>query len=417
MIRIATVFSGIGGAEQALKRLGIPHEIVFACDNGDVELNLLSKDDSTEYKQLKKLRSKKQIKSKKDINRLSSLANKELEASINILNEVKSLKNKKQKKDFIDNLYRANSRQTNFVKKSYLANYQIDEDDFYLDIRFLDATPYKKEDIDLLVGGSPCQSFSIVGAQHGLNDTRGTLFYDFARIIQECSPKVFIYENVRGLTTHDNGKTLEVILNVLSNLNYEIVPPQILNASDYGIPQTRRRFFIIGIRKDLNFLPFEFPKPIELKFTMQDFLEDNCAFGYFSYDKKGDLILNKIKGAPDKKFILTPAVQKYVLSEGTGKFITSTQIDLPVARTLMKMMTQHHRAGVDNYITVSKDPLLIRQLSDREALRLMGFPDTFKISVSSMQMLRQAGNSMVVDVMMALIKQIIKTGVFKNLNN
>ena len=412
MIKIATVFSGIGGAEQALKRLGIPHRIVFACDNGDVELDLLSKDDSIEYAHLRKLRSKKQLKSEKDINRLAKLANIEQERSIKILNEVKSLGTKKQKKDFIDNLYRTNSRQTNFVKKSYLANYHISEDDFYLDIRFLDATPYKKENIDLFVGGSPCQSFSIVGAQHGLNDTRGTLFYDFARIIQECSPKVFIYENVRGLTTHDNGKTLEVILNVLSNLNYEIVPPQILNASDYGIPQTRRRFFIIGIRKDLNFLPFEFPMPIGLKYTMQDFLEDNCAYGYFSYDKKGDLIISKIKGTPDKKFILTPAVQKYVLSEGTRNFITSTQIDLPIARTLMKMMTQHHRAGVDNYITVSKDPLIIRQLSDREALRLMGFTDDFNIVVSSMQMLRQAGNSMVVDVMMNLIKQIIKTKVF-----
>lgn len=416
MIKIATVFSGIGGAEQALNRLGIPHEIVFACDNGEVELDLLSKEDSIEYKRLKKLRSKKQLKSKNDISKLSSLSRKELEASINILKEVKCLQTKKQKKVFIDNLYRVNSRQTNFVKKSYLANYPLAEDDFYLDIRFLDAIPYKNDDIDLLVGGSPCQSFSIVGAQHGLNDTRGTLFYDFARIIQECSPKVFIYENVRGLTTHDNGKTLEVILNVLSDLNYEIVPPQILNASDYGIPQTRRRFFIIGIRKDLKFSPFEFPKPIELKYTMQDFLEDNCAYGYFSHDKKGDLILSKIKGNPNKKFILTPAVQKYVLSEGTGKFVTSTQIDLPVARPLMKMMTQHHRAGVDNYITISKTPLRIRQLSDREALRLMGFPDSFKIAVSSMQILRQAGNSMVVDVMIALIKQIIKTGVFKNLN-
>lgn len=86
--------------------------------------------------------------------------------------------------------------------------------------------------------------------------------------------------------------------------------------------------------------------------------------------------------------------------------------NLPVARTLMKMMTQHHRAGVDNYITVSRDPLTLRQLSDREALRLMGYPDSFKIAVSSTQTLRQAGNSMVVDVMMAIMKSIIKTGVF-----
>ena len=78
----------------------------------------------------------------------------------------------------------------------------------------------------------------------------------------------------------------------------------------------------------------------------------------------------------------------------------------------MKMMPQHHRAGVDNYITVQKNPLVLRQLSDREALRLMGYPDTFKIAVSSMQTLRQAGNSIVVDVMMSIVKQIVKTGVF-----
>ena len=146
---------------------------------------------------------------------------------------------------------------------------------------------------------------------------------------------------------------------------------------------------------------------------MQDFLEDNCAAGHFTYDKTtGELIVKKVPGKPDKKFTLTPAVQKYVLAGGTSNYKTSTETDLKIARTLMKMMTQHHRAGVDNYITVSKKPLVLRQLSDREALRLMGYPDDFKIAVSSMQTLRQAGNSIVVDVMMAIVKQIINTGVF-----
>ena len=89
-----------------------------------------------------------------------------------------------------------------------------------------------------------------------------------------------------------------------------------------------------------------------------------------------------------------------------------TEMEILRQGMLMKMMTQHHRAGVDNYITVSHDPLTLRQLSDREALRLMGYPDSFKIAVSSTQTLRQAGNSMVVDVMMAIMKSIIKTGVF-----
>ena len=413
MIRVATLFSGIGGVEQALRRLSIPHEIVFACDNGDVELNLLKDEELAEYTRLKKLRSKKQLKSKNDINRLAELTRKESKAAEAVLSQVKCMPTKIAKKQFIDSLYSDSTHQTNFVKKSYLANYDICIDDFHLDVRFLDAEDYKDSSIDLLVGGSPCQSFSTVGAQHGLDDTRGTLFFDFARIINECHPKVFIYENVRGLLAHDGGKTIEVMLDVLSRLNYSIVSPEILNASDFGIPQTRRRLFIIGFRNDLNHSTFSFPKAIELQYTMQDFLEDNCAEGSFNYDREnGHLIVTKKKGKPNDKFILTPAVQNYVLAAGTKTFKTSTEIDLPIARTLMKMMTQHHRAGVDNYITVTKEPLRIRQLSDREALRLMGFPDDFKIVVSSMQMLRQAGNSMVVDVVMAIIKQIIKTGVY-----
>jgi len=244
-----------------------------------------------------------------------------------------------------------------------------------------------------------------------LSDTRGTLFYEFARIIQETQPRVFIYENVRGLTTHDNGHTWEVMKSVFrDDLNYRITEPQILNASDYGIPQSRRRIFVIGIREDIESNEFVYPEPVPLKYKMQDFLEDNCAFGHFNYNKaNGNLIVEKVSGKPDKKFTLTPAVQKYVLAGGTSNYKTSTETDLPIARTLMKMMTQHHRAGVDNYITVKKKPLVLRQLTDREALRLMGFPDDFKITVSSMQTLRQAGNSIVVDVLMAIVKEIINT--------
>jgi DNA (cytosine-5)-methyltransferase 1 len=142
-------------------------------------------------------------------------------------------------------------------------------------------------------------------------------------------------------------------------------------------------------------------------------LEENCAYGHFNYNlTNGELIVEKVTGKPDEKFTLTPAVQKYVLAGGTSNYRTSTETDLPIARTLMKMMTQHHRAGVDNYVTVTKKPLVLRQLSDREALRLMGFPDDFKIAVSSMQTLRQAGNSIVVDVLMAIVKRIIETGVY-----
>ncbi len=238
------------------------------------------------------------------------------------------------------------------------------------------------------------------------------MFYEFARIIKETQPLVFVYENVRGLTTHDNGHTWEVMKSVFKDdLNYRITEPQILNASDYSIPQNRRRIFVVGIREDIKCDDYVYPEPVPLKYTMQDFLEDNCAFGHFNYDHKtGELIVEKVPGKPDDKFTLSPAVQKYVLAGGTANYKTSTETDLPIARTLMKMMTQHHRAGVDNYITVKKNPLVLRQLSDREALRLMGFPDNFIIAVSSMQTLRQAGNSIVVDVLIAIMREIINTG-------
>lgn len=414
MIQLATVFSGIGGVEQALVRLGLSHRVVFACDNGDVELDLLGGDDLAEYTRLKKLRSKKQLKNAADIERLARLGEKEQMQAEAIRAFVKGMRGRKRKKEYIDRLYAERSRQTNFVRRSYLANYAIDPDDFHLDVRFLDGRDYAGAGIDLLAGGSPCQSFSTVGARCGLEDTRGTLFYEFARLVLETRPKAFIFENVRGLATHDDGATLDTMLQVLSQLDYDVAPPQVLNAADFGIPQTRRRLFIVGIRKDLGAAPFEYPSSEPLRYTMQDFLEDNCAYGNFGFVKStGALKLRRGGGAPDPKFNLTPAVQRYVLAGGTGNFKTSTETDLPVARTLMKMMTQHHRAGVDNYITVSRQPLQLRQLSDREALRLMGFPDSFRIAVSSMQMLRQAGNSMVVDVMMKLVQQIIKTGALR----
>lgn len=412
-MKLATVFSGIGAIEQALYRMGIDYEIVFACDNGDVELNLLEGKELEEYTKLKKLRSKKQLKKHGDIDRLEELGKKENKIADKIRSKIQLMPNKIDKKNYVDELYKKRSRQTNFVKTAYLANYShlMNLDDFHLDIRFLDGNDYKKANIDLLVGGSPCQAFSAVGAQYGLSDTRGTLFYEFARIIKETQPRVFIYENVRGLTTHDNGHTWEVMRSVFKDdLNYRISEPQILNASDYGIPQSRRRIFVIGIREDIECGDFVYPKPVPLKYTMQDFLEDNCAFGHFNYNPTdGELIVEKVPGKPDKKFTLTPAVQKYVLAGGTSNYKTSTETDLPIARTLMKMMTQHHRAGVDNYVTVKKNPLVLRQLSDREALRLMGFPDDFKIAVSSMQTLRQAGNSIVVDVLMAIVREILNT--------
>lgn len=386
MLRLGTLFSGIGAVEQALIRMNIKHKIVFACDNGDIDINI----DVEEEKQ-----------------------------------KIFNMNSKLKKKKYVDHLYQTKSRKQNYVKQSYLANYKINENDFHYDIRLLDGGDYFGK-IDLLVGGSPCQSFSSVGFKGGLEDVRGTLFYEYARIIQEVQPKVFIYENVRGLTTHDNGKTWKKMQKVFTEtLHYKISEPQVLNAADYGIPQNRRRLFVIGIREDLLANDFVYPKEIgieNLKYYMQDFLEDNCKYddkcSNFTFSKKdGSIKLKKVPGDVDKKYILTPKVKDYVLKSGTKNFRTSTQTDMKIARTLLRTMTQHHRAGVDNYITVHEDESgkIIRSLTERECLRLMGFPDSFKIVVSTQQMLKQAGNSIVVDVMMAILKEIYNTGVFNDI--
>ena len=173
MVRLATVFSGIGAPEQALKQLKEDVEIVFACDNGERELEL-------SYEEIME-----QTKMFTDEERIS----------------------------FVNDLYKKTNKE-NSVKKSYFANYDISEEQWYEDIRFIDGKKYFGK-VDVLVGGSPCQSFSTYGKKKGFEDTRGTLFFHYANLIKEMRPKVFIYENVIGLKTHDKGNTWKRITEIL----------------------------------------------------------------------------------------------------------------------------------------------------------------------------------------------------------
>lgn len=364
-LRVATVFSGIGAVEQALKRMDIDHEIVFACDNGDIEIDI-----DSDYE----------------------------------LRKIKKMESIKEKKEYADELYRKNTRRTNFVKQSYLANYDLEEARFYKDIRLLDGKDYENE-VDLLVGGSPCQSFSSVGFQRGLEDTRGTLFYDFARLLNEIHPKMFIYENVRGLINHDKGNTWEIMRGVFDSLNYNIYE-DVLNAKDYGVPQTRRRVFVVGVHKDLQIDSlYSFPpEKVALKHTMQDYLLSKTKLGNFkSINSK--ITLKYEEGYVDPKYILSDKLKKYVMSTGTKGFYQKVEIDLPIARTVLASMGNRHRAGVDNYTT---DIGEIRMLTEREAHRLMGFDDTYDIVVSRAQGYRQAGNSIVVDVLVHILEDMLK---------
>lgn len=358
-IKIATVFSGIGAPEFALRRLNINHSVVFACDNGEIDL--------TEDEE----------KVKTNLTQITDYS---------------------EKKKYIDSLIPP--RRTNFVKQSYMANYDIDEEHYHHDVRFLDGNQYKNQ-VDLFVGGSPCQSFTLFGYQKGLEEARGTLFYDFARLIKEIEPKVFVYENVQGLVRHDRGRTWKVVQRVFDSLGYK-VHYEILDAVDYGIPQKRRRIFIVGFKDHSK--EFTFPDKKELKYTMQDFLIENTAEGNFTA-KGEDICIVKSPGIIEDKYYLSDRVLPGIMSYGTNGFSMKPEIDLPIARPLMSTMHKLHRAGVDNYVTTNGR---IRRLTPRECLRLMGFTDDFKQVVSNTQMYRQAGNSVVVDVLMALFKEIFK---------
>ena len=363
MIKLATAFSGIGAIEQAFERLNIDYELEFACDNGDIEIDV-------DYdKELKKIRRMKTIQ---------------------------------EKREYVDNLYMSNSRKHNFVKDAYLANYSVKDNNFFYDVKLLDGNDFKNK-IDLFVGGSPCQSFSIAGARGGFEDARGTLFYEYARLVKEIQPKVFIYENVYGVLTHDKGNTWKVMQNIFDELGY-YYKWEILNAKDYGIPQGRRRLYVVGFKDKKEFDKFEFPKPQKLKYTMQDFLVENVKEGNL-VNKKGKLVITeKVGEEPEEKYYLSEKLRKYVLCPGTKNFMHhDAEIDLPIARALLSTQGNTHRASVNNYVTTNGK---IRALTVRETYRLMGFPDSFKIVVSKAQALKQSGNSIVVDVLIAILKNI-----------
>ncbi len=364
-LKIATVFSGIGAPEQALSRMNRKYEIVFACDNGEREIDIdYDKEFST----------------------------------------VKSLNSVKDKKEYAEELYLHNTKRHNFVKDSYLANYKIKNDLFFEDVKLLDGTDFKNK-VDMFVGGSPCQSFSIAGARGGFEDTRGTLFYEYARLVKEISPKVFVYENVYGILTHDKGQTWQTMQNVFNDLGYYF-KWSILDARDYGIPQGRRRVFVVGFKDKTAWEKFSFPKKKELKVYMQYYLEENAAIGSIQ-DKNGSLQnIDGRKGIPEEKYYLSPKLLKYCLSPGTKNFYhEEAEIDLKVARAILSTIGNSHRSSVNNYVTTNNR---VRALTIREAHRLMGFPDSYNIVVSKAQAYKQAGNSIVVDVLMALFKSIYK---------
>src|SRR5690606_36073756 len=151
--------------------------------------------------------------------------------------------------------------------------------------------------VDVVTGGFPCQAFSYAGKRMGFEDARGTLFYEFARVVKEVNPSICIGENVRGLLSHDNGKTLKGMISILDEIGYNVVPVQVLKAIHYRVPQKRERLILVGIRKDIS-IQFEYPKPYKKIYNLRDAL------------KKGELYPTDVPSSECAKY---PAYKKDVM--------------------------------------------------------------------------------------------------------
>lgn len=238
--------------------------------------------------------------------------------------------------------------------------------------------PEEIPDHDILFAGFPCQPFSIIGKRGGFEDTRGTLFFEIARILESKKPKAFILENVKQLVGHNHGKTFKRILEALTDLGYS-VDYNILNALDYGLPQKRERVIIVGFHKPIFFV---WPSPTPHRISLEKILEKN----------------------PDPKHYASTHIRKKRLKKHKSKYFPSIWHENKAGNICSYPYSCALRAGASyNYLLVNGE----RRLTPREMLRLQGFPDTFKIVVPDSQVRKQAGNAVPVNVISAVIASLL----------
>lgn len=264
-----------------------------------------------------------------------------------------------------------------------------------------DITKIEAEDIpdhDILCGGFPCQPFSIGGAKKGFEDTRGTLFFEIARIVRIKQPKVVFMENVKNLISHDNGNTFQVISNTMKDLGYDIFY-SILNPVLFNVPQKRERIYIVCFRKDLGINNFSFPVPhLKSLRHVEDILltnEEELKDYYVSTDRPDYYITNENDNIYSNKPIRVGHVgtgsqgQRIYSIKGAAITLTATGGGL------------FGKTG--GYMMSDKRP---RKLHPRECARLMGLPDSYILHSNKVQALKQLGNSVVVDIIQLIGMEI-----------
>lgn len=278
------------------------------------------------------------------------------------------------------------------------------------DICQIDFTPYHGK-IDLLSGGFPCQAFSYAGKGEGFNDIRGTMFFQFARAIEEVQPKIILGENVRGLLSHDSGRTIATIKQTLQNLGYVLVEPRILNAVNYRVPQKRERVLIIGIRADLaDKGKFVWPEPHHRQMTMTDALKAGELYDsdvppsvgqiYTDYKKS---VLDLVPQGGCWRDLPDDVARQYMKGSyflGGGKTGMARRLgwhEPSLTLTCAPAQNQTERCHPDE----------TRPLTVREYARIQTFPDNWAFQGSMNQQYKQIGNAVPVNLAQAVGQQLV----------
>ena len=286
------------------------------------------------------------------------------------------------------------------------------------DVRNIDFTPLKGL-VDFISGGFPCQAFSFAGKQGGFNDTRGTLFFELARAVKEIKPKVFMGENVKGLVSHDNGKTFETICNTIKELGYTLVEPKVLKGIMYQVPQKRERIILIAIRNDLaKLVKFNWPSPYRRILTLRDALykseiynTDVPASEGATYPEKKRKVLELVPQGGDWRNLPADIAQEYLggswhLGGGKTGMARRLSLDEPsLTLTCSPAQKQTERCH----------PLFTRPLSVREYARIQTFPDDWLFQGTMSDKYKQIGNAVPVNLSWAIGRSLIR--LFNDIQN
>ena len=260
-------------------------------------------------------------------------------------------------------------------------------------------------EFDICLAGFPCQAFSIAGQKKGFDDDhkgncRGTLFFDVARICEHRKPKVIFCENVKGLEIHDKGRTLDIIVNTLKKIGYNVYY-KVLNSKDFGVPQNRERIYIVAFRKDLNSSDFKFPDPKKKKVVLKDIIEKDpvCVKYYLSTQYLTTLREHRARHE----------------SKGNGFGYEVRDMNGVAGAIVCGGMGKERNLVIDNRITdftpkthikgeVNREG--IRKMTPREWARLQGFPEEYRLPLADVHLYKQFGNSVTVPVIEAVAKKI-----------